>query len=806
MSIGNDPVNSLELLEMSPPDAAGRATRRVLRITAILWAAAWFLTLVATFAADPSAASNPLLILLALGVLAVSWLVITFARAVPSWQFVVCVGATALVAVGNVRTEALPEAALLLTTWVNLGTITAALLLPRWVAPIAIWALSLTAFALLGTRLLLGPVNVAADRTALMMLAYAICVGMAVWVGTSALYRAATDADDEAARARRALSDEASAVAHHDEVARMSRLLHDTCINTLGAIRYGWGLQHPDTIRERCAADLSTVDEAREDTFRSASTSFADLTVSMHEAARIVGVSVAVTSSGPATATIDPAISRAATGATREALLNVAKYATFPRAAVELTLNSDGLTIAVTDDGPGWSGDYPAGGGIDRSIRERLQLSGGSMSLDIGPQGSRILLRWPPEPMSLGSSPLITRHGPQGAVEVPDSIAAAGLRGVVLGAGSWMLAYSVIATLAFIGAAPLSNALLALSILGGSLAAVARSKRTAIPRWLSPIIAVGIAVVVALPGNTGACLTTTPAAWGPDGAAVLVLIVCMLVLGWSGPLWAIAGFALGLGLPLVALDTAGDNCVATSVTVLAIEIGTVLVIYAVGALLRRTWAMAAAFRSRSNVAQAAAAEADARDRARSARLRWTVSRAGDLLRRIAEGDLDPADPEVRGEAGEMEAALRSLLTLDAALGPLGDLIAESITDAMDSGRRLEVRSGGPVPIPTTAQLSDLGRVFAATINWTPVGTAIPIALFTERGMGMLTIVVPTPTSRPALLPAELIEGPLTSGLVLSLRDLDTECLVLATWVGNTGYPEPVSTGETWHRPEDQRTR
>lgn len=748
------------------------ATARVLRLTAVIWAAAWLITLLVAYLPDPGIVVFPAVTTVALAALVGSWLVLAFARRVPPWPFVAVVGATGLLAAATVQVAGLPGHALFLTTWLNLGAIAAALLLPSRRAAVVIITLASSSLAIIGVRLLGHPGADGAWRSALMASAYCVAVGMAVRVASSVVRQAARRADEEAERARRAAVRQAEQDAHRDEAERMGRLLHDTCINTLGAIRSGVGARLPDALRVRCAADLERLNASGREAVE-ADRTIADLVTALRAEAQLIGVPAQVTT------TTDPAMEVgsdrwvAARGAVREALLNVAKHVPEPRAWVAIGAPAGALTVEVRDAGPGWSGDIEPGRGIDRSIRRRAEATGGALALETGPTvGTCVTVSWPPAPAA-------TDALPQGKAPEPptdeDLVTRLGLRTVVLGSGTWMLAYAAAATLVFAGVAPFAGSVLALALLGVVLLSVRQSSVAQLPTWTAPLIAVGIAVVVALPGNDGSCLTTNPAAWGPDGAAVLALLACMLGASAWFPASAIAGFGLGIGIPLLVMDGPSAECVETSGTVLLIEVGVVLAISAFRRLLLRTWAGAAESRRRADDADRALSEAVARDRARSARLAWTVGSAGDLLRDIADGAADPSDPDVVDQAARFEGALRSLLALDAAPGPLGDALAEEIAAGLDTGHQVIARAGGSVPSPTADQIADLRTVVATAIGSSPVDVELHLTLFAGRDGGVLTLV-----TSPAAA-AAIAAGPRPSGLDVAVEQFDSEALVSVGW-------------------------
>ena len=563
----------------------------------------------------------------------------------------------------------------------------------------------------------------------------------------------------------------------------MTRLLHDTCINTLGAIRSGIGTKNSEAVRDRCAYDLQQMDRLAQDFGAATLPRLSELAATAERDGRLLGVSVHAELVADDRYPLNPVVWQAASGAVREALVNVAKHTGRDHADVRVMTSDTSVVVEVRDQGVGWSGTVPEGGGIDRSIRERVMQSGGLALVTSDPgRGTRVTMTWPkavamaPPPDKAGREFAPAR----GATPVEDSaLVELGMRRIILGSGGWMLGYCFAATLIFLDDVPSTGSVLALVVMALWLWFAAQRTQMAITGWLTVLLAVGLAIVVALPahGEVG-CPSVSPAAWGADGATVLVLIMCLLSASWWNPVAALLGFAVGLAYQFASGFAVGDACASSTAAVFVIEAGTVIVIFAFRHLLVRTWARADDDRRAALEVEAVAVESAARERAREARLRSALSGAGPLMMRIAEGESDPADPAVMDEAGEKEAALRSLLVLDSALGPLGDALAGALIDGMDTGRRIEIRSGEFVPPPEARQIELIREVIDAAIAATPRGSVVPVALFARPDGGVITLV--TAVSSP-LLSADDVDRLAAHGLTASQLELEDEVLVEVQW-------------------------
>jgi signal transduction histidine kinase len=762
--------------------ASRRATERVLRLTTIIWGAAWFLSLVTTMAGSPGLSTASGLSVTCLALLAASWLVLAFAPRAPSWQFVSVATATALVNAGIVDLAPLENSTLLVTTWLNLATISAALLLPRLVAPAVIVGVCAAAMGILIVRLVSAGALDRQWNSAVMAFAYGIAVGMAVWVAATTL-RAAGDLADVLARdLRRTTRERAGRRAHRDEVERLTRLLHDTCINTLGAIRGGIGGHNADAVRERCASDLAQMDRLARDVGASTLPRLPELAATTLRESRLLGLDVEADIEGDDGYPVNPVVWQAASGAVREALVNVAKHSGVSAAELHVRVDETNLTVTVSDRGHGWTGPVPPGGGLERSIRGRVDRSGGLVRITSDEQlGTTISMTWP---KTLAMAPPPDRDADQPDIAVThgdteeEAAVIGGMRRIVLGSGGWMLAYCVIVTAVCFAETPSAGSILALLVMALWLWFAARWSHGPLPLWLTWLLAAGLAVVVALPAQeTPGCAATNPAAWGADGATVLVLIMCLLGASWWNPFAALLGFALGLGLPLV-LASGTRDCATATLAVFVIEVGTVAVIFAFRRILVRLWAKAGRDRLEALRVEAIAIEAAARERAREARLRSAVSSASPLLMRVADGEADPSDPAVMKEAAEQETALRSLLVLDSDLGRLGDALAGALVDALDRGRRIEIRAGEPVASPSRDQIELIREVLDLAVLATPANSVVAVALFGRPDGGVMTVVAPVSVR---VLGAGDVTRLALDGLTVSQVELEDEVLMEVQW-------------------------
>jgi signal transduction histidine kinase len=81
---------------------------------------------------------------------------------------------------------------------------------------------------------------------------------------------------------------------------------------------------------------------------------------------------------------------------TQEALNNAAKHSRADLVVLSLTRTEEGLVLEIADNGAGFDPKIPRTGFGLTGMRERVELSGGTLVLESAPgKGTRILARWP---------------------------------------------------------------------------------------------------------------------------------------------------------------------------------------------------------------------------------------------------------------------------------------------------------------------------------------------------------------------------------------------------------------------------
>jgi hypothetical protein len=246
---------------------------------------------------------------------------------------------------------------------------------------------------------------------------------------------------------------------------------------------------------------------------------------------------------------------------------------------------------------------------------------------------------------------------------------------------------------------------IALAITAGAVRLIRGRSR---PGWSYALAAAALAVTIAgAAGCPASQLLKTDWAWGTVGWVGLLVLL-------RRPLGELVGFLMLNGLATFAVlahDGLHRAGVAGFITILA---GTTAIQLVVAVAARQ---MGATARDAAEVTQGeAAARADAviAERLRVARqARWLALQetAGPLLRELAAGSADPADPEVRRASAVAAARLRRLMAeSDDAPGPLVHELHACADVAERRGVAVDIEAVGSLPgVP-----ADVRRVITDT--------------------------------------------------------------------------------------------
>ncbi|MGW4534939.1 sensor histidine kinase [Nocardia sp. NPDC004340] len=426
-------------------------------------------------------------------------------------------------------------------------------------------------------------------------------------------------------------------------------VMHDTAAATLLMVGQG-AAGDRDRIARQAARDLAVLDSGiplpGDDTR-------ADLSVLLREVSN--GCATPLTLRTPGPLPVRGTLAWTVTAAVREALTNVDRHA---RAAT-VDIGAGPGALVITDDGVGFDG-VPGEDryGIRHSIIERMRAVGGDAEVTSRPgHGTRVRLSWPTtEP---GAAEEHSFDAPAAGIERLGRSFGYGIVGVAV---ADTLLQSTLTDAAATPPAAVNAALVVVNV-GCALAALIPRRRESVTLTLMALaIAASLTLIALLPAN--AVLAGANWSIGASGWTVVAL-----------------GFRLSPRLSLTAL-TAWWVLVCALVLVRAPGLDSLRVLgYHTAAIFFLQFLTARFAATLDRVARDAAALHRERLRHRTAdavghmteqeclrRYRELLSEFTPLLRGLADGTLDPAEPAVQVAARTEYARLRRLFTQQDGLG------------------------------------------------------------------------------------------------------------------------------------------
>jgi len=180
------------------------------------------------------------------------------------------------------------------------------------------------------------------------------------------------------------------------EQIRRYRALHDGPLSILTAIASGGLDHHDDEVRRQCAVNANLLRGLISDDPMSTLT---DLSIALTKAGNDYAVHHLRVNYQffDLPADLPHEVVEALTGASREALNNIAAHAGTDKAWLTARAGGTAVTVTVVDQGSGFDpASTPPGRGLSGSIIGRMADVGGAAAVDSMPgQGTRVELRWP---------------------------------------------------------------------------------------------------------------------------------------------------------------------------------------------------------------------------------------------------------------------------------------------------------------------------------------------------------------------------------------------------------------------------
>ena len=744
------------------------SVEKTLQRIATIWGLLWLVTITLNLISNANVVRLPALAWTALALEALA-LVLLFRLGARLVNLVIFVAvAAAFINALNVDQLTGPPAQLLTTTWLNAACLVVAFIAPshKLAQKVLVVAAGISGVLLVVNS---SPYTNSdhAKHFVILPIIYSAAIGLAALQAAKSMRVATSDYLVQSQAFAAAHSREAQAEAQGNEARLLARVLHDTVINTLGAIHKGISPSLTQAAQQRCADNLRDLHNFMTAEKEAATGTVKKLLDAVSQEASVRGLQLKINSHLESDMEISQPALSTCMFAIRELLTNVVKHSRVNVAEVTLSSSDSQLCVSVCDSGIGWKNlETDQLRGLAGSVMEPIQSLGGQVTFTSSTNVRNEVSFTVP----LQSGNVIHPIGQEEAnIGSGSALSVARLTGLPL------LILSLTEALLFINRESVFGNLVALAILVGAVCYL-HSKRSQVMNFAATaIFTCAIACVIALPMlANGICRSDVAESWGTDGAAVLLIIVGMLGPRLWSALLSMVSVSLGLLLPLAFTpDNAG--CLSGAITVLPIEIGTVLAIFAFRTHLSRLWKATAKKREQLLFLERHLAIARATTSVRNKRLNDVVQALEPFLLSASNGELNLQSSEVQTRAGEGEEALRSLLLLDYRLAELGNLISWFVAEAFHRHIVIRVVSGEFIADPNQHVLSQLREALAGILAHVPAHGIIRIGLFSRGESKVLTLVFSRISS--SLLSATFEH----SQIMVTVQESEDEMLVEMSW-------------------------
>ncbi len=571
----------------------------------------------------------------------------------------------------------------------------------------------------------------------------AAAIAGAGFVAVPHLWALAEDADDAAERTQEEMQAAAHAESLSREAADDARVLHDTVINTLGAIAIGGAaVSDEQLVRDRCRHDLAAVGPLMGSPTAAVPSSLSRLGAGAGD--QYGGITIRRTGLDDHSllaleAELPEPLVRALNAVARELVRNSVKHAGVDEITVDVVRTPAAVVLTVIDEGRGFDGVVVPGRGFDQSVVARMAEVGGRVRVDSEPgRGTRVVVTCPLTQTVASVEDMAAALPDPGMTAARIRARACWLWSITL-----VLVGLVIEAVNRPGILSPTYAMLGISAACSGLAWTVMRRRAVAPRWLLFML------VACLPpaflfGMAGADFGRGDVfhyqAWG-----ITPLLIMLLTLGGRSRAF-LCGQILSATTALIAAAIVAQDSTAAAASVvvgIAPAVGLAFAWSAfhrmIGVILRRADAdRRAALRLRL--------ETTAREAADTARARWRVAELNTslrLLEELANGDLSPVDAGVRERCGSEETYLRQLTLLSPDAFRMTVPLVQALALAHGRSVDLVVRTGS-VDTPDAATTATLGDAVLDAVGAVDAGGSLTVGLFHGQDGPQLTLVGPTP--------------------------------------------------------------
>jgi len=703
-----------------------RSMRRVLLVTAAGWQLAMILAAFASLGVDAWPLALSLAALCALSLIALRF-------PVPVWA--ITTGMYALGLWSYLASSDLASTLVFTASWqINFASCIAGLLIGgRAAVPLVVGqgaAIAATLLVALPQWGVQTPLAVALTQTSIVA---------AVRLALPSLLRLAAQTDRAAAEAEEATRRAELGRRVSARTAEESRVLHDTAINTLGAIANGGaGVEDEAGVRRQCVRDVALLRALRSERPLPAP-------AGLHEIFGQPGLPVERRGlSDEAVERVSrrlaPEVVAAIVGGVREAVTNAAKHSGADRVeiTVELDADPDRLRILVRDEGRGFEGDARTDRGIGGSILGRAAEQGIEATV-IGRLGAGTEVQLV-VPLPSGDA-VASSDEPSGGRADADDALRASITALQRRAGDlWGIAVAVVGiVLTLAGGTNEHLALypmIGLMLLAWALCRIEALRRAR--RLLSALLALLTLAVFLLSAVATGFGTIGPIHWqalAPTGPLVL-----LVSLDAGRRILALVSVALAALVTVIAALVLPVSAAAAQIVVGAgaVAFGFAVVWTMFRAYVTRLGVQTALARSRVFAAELSA-ELDAA--AQASYRSWLDSgldSAVELMNDIARGARPPHDPETRRACGEEERYLRQLLQISPELVHLRGRLMPTLRYARSRGIAYLLRLGG-ADAPDEESAHHIASTVLRNLTETDAGQTLSASLFPVQEGLQLTL-------------------------------------------------------------------
>lgn len=567
----------------------------------------------------------------------------------------------------------------------------------------------------------------------LAIIATQVAIVAAIRMGLQSLFRLAAETDTSAAAAEQNARQALLAKRLSSQIAEESRVLHDTAINTLGAIANGGaGTSDARRVVEQCESDIALLRGLRSERRPLDRADLLDIFSSPGLPILRSGLddrALAQTALLLPTRTIDGLVR-----AIGEAVTNATKHSGASQIEIDAATSAHSLTVTVKDLGVGFSAEAPPGRGIDNSIRARARDFGFDAHILSNP-GTGTTVTFVVQLGDSGTSGMSQRELDE---DLPEMTSALLRRAASL----WSLGVAIISiVLTAIGG---TNHYLALyPMIGVMLLAwfIARNAGRRVRRILPALLIVATCVIFFLSAAATAFGTDGAVHWqalAPTGAFVMILA------SRPGRRTVRVSSAVWIGVvAALALAALTESVAAAQIVLIAGCVG---------------WGFAAMWSTFQAMVERLSGElAQSRLKAFTARLsleadaaaqksyrRWVdagLDSAVDLLKAIADGSRDPHAASTQRDCGLEERYLRQLVQIGPELVYLGREMLPALLQARTKGIDFVLRLGTE-DTPDDELARRIASVVLNGIAATPAGKTLVVSLYPVHEGLQLTLVGP----------------------------------------------------------------